>query len=339
MAGPSIGQYAEIEMQLISYTKVTQEIFNKVPETERKPLLIATFLNSTNPRSVKNLHDNIEFFREKATFAVVVYDGTSVSIHSACHASTSIASGIVHCRKATITYTNAYRSYPKPVLYPDLLPLLPYYRRALLIDEDISLREINLKEFLRIWDCAFWPAHPPLVVQGLVYENTQNIKYVEWDYWKKNENSSSVIAAKSKFIEQQIPAFDSHFLYWFIDYVLAQWHEQYLHYQTDWGIDGLWCGAGFHFAHQVYGVPLNDSQFAPCALITGTQPFHHLNGHTLKAKSHNHQKFWADSLEFMELWKGYFTGWWMRTNTSKALGITDHRWVYSLDSKCPVSEI
>ena len=34
-----------------------------------------------------------------------------------------------------------------------------------------------------MWDCAFWPSAPPLVVQPLVAEGTQFFKYANTAYW------------------------------------------------------------------------------------------------------------------------------------------------------------
>lgn len=83
-------------------------------------------------------------------------------------------------------------SIPKTALYKELLPLLPRYRRIFLLDEDILLHgfgivnsyylfafenrlylNTDLGSLSTVWDCAFWPQPPPLIVQPLVLESIQ----------------------------------------------------------------------------------------------------------------------------------------------------------------------
>jgi hypothetical protein len=82
-------------------------------------------------------------------------------------------------------------SIPKTALYKELLPLLPRYRRIFLLDEDILLHgfgivnsflfafenklyiHTDLGSLSTVWDCAFWPQPPPLIVQPLVLESIQ----------------------------------------------------------------------------------------------------------------------------------------------------------------------
>lgn len=40
-----------------------------------------------------------------------------------------------------------------------------------------------MEKFSSVWDCAFWPSAPPLVVQPLVAEGTQFFKYANTAYW------------------------------------------------------------------------------------------------------------------------------------------------------------
>ena len=114
---------------------------------------------------------------------------------------------------------------------------------------------------------------------------------VSWTAWKAHANNSTVVGAESKFIEQQVPAFDSRFLFWFIEYVLAHWLEQFLQFQSDWGTDGVWCDAADGFAREVGWVDPKNLWFTSCALLANTRPFHHLNAHTLSSKAKNKRDF------------------------------------------------
>jgi hypothetical protein len=273
---------------------------------QRKPLLIATFVNASKPLTRTNLWSNIEKMGEIADFAIVIYDGDSPSITKLCYPLEfyNNSEAIVHCKRAVISYIPEHKIIPKPLLYPDLLHYLPDYNRTMLIDEDISLVNFNYTEFMTLWDCAFYPLQPPVIVQGLVTPRTQAWNFVHWSTWKRG-NRSHVMASATDFIEQQIPAFDSLFLMWFIEHVMSYTYPNAVKHETDWGSDGFWCAAARPFANHIYRVK-HPSKYIPCALIAGTSPFQHLN---TKALPKSKTKYLKSGKLVTSVWRRLFPSW------------------------------
>lgn len=285
------------------------------PTLASKPLLIATFMNASKLPSRVLLFNNIYRTYEQADFVVILYDGDHQAVTRFCNPKNihpPAFASVIHCRRATVSYSSRHRFIPKPLLYTELLPYLPRYRKTMLLDEDISLSEFNINEFLAIWDCAFYPSHPPMIVQGLLAEPTQYFPFVHYSEWQKHGNLTSVIASGTDFVEQQMPAFDSMFLFWFIEHAMVYFLSAAFHYETDWGADGHWCSAARSFAHHYYGIKYglpNNQQYVPCALITGTLPFHHKDTRSLNWLKANYDAYHAAGTSVVELWRSYFPSW------------------------------
>jgi hypothetical protein len=299
--------------QVIAAARKIQPLFDAVDSTKKKPLLVTTFINASRVISVDLLKSNIQKLQltagEKVEFVVVVYYGTPKMVYRACYEDLKIAKSIIHCQKALLPSTHTFSlSFPKPVLYAELLPFLPFYQRVMVLDEDISLREFNYDKFMKIWNCADWPSlHPPLIVQGLLYEETQLFPFVHWSEWRSKE-LSPVIAAEAKFIEQQMPSFDTFFLYWFIDAVVHKMLALSMELQTDWGIDSTWCAAAEQFATDILGWNKNGNYYS-CAYLTGSEPFHHMNSRSLATKTANLTLFNKRGKMLIAAWRKEFPYW------------------------------
>lgn len=262
----------------------------------RKQLLCATFMKASLQPTLAVL-TNIVLTRTDCDWAVVFYGGASSSMAELCD-NTEIRSSIVHCKQVSPlvgdrsivlkgkTFPKVKDekfekiSIPKSVLYQELLPYLPNYKRVFLMDEDISLVGFNLKNFLRLWNCAFLPLPPPLIVQPLIAESNQYFRFVNYNTWQTGRRKS-VIATGVGLVEQQVPLFDSIFFQWFVRRVLVWTRDYSLNYGVDWGHDRSWCRAANAYAIEVLKYPSN---YTACAILTGATPLHHMNTRSMVSK-------------------------------------------------------
>lgn len=258
----------------------------------RKELLCVHFLKATEELSTTVI-DNIKLIKNKCDWALVLYDGDHNNVSKLCN-NPAIYEYLVFCERSADTLkeeTNHKVSTPKTVLYHSLLPLLPKYKKLILMDEDISLDGFDMQKFLQIWKCSF--TYEPLIVQPLISESNQYLLFVNAKPWKEKEKYSKAIASTVGYIEQQVPAFDSIFFEWFVRRVLVHTKRYSLHYGIDWGHDRSWCNAAKLYVREVLNWPtapnstnnnvkLNDYP-APCALVTSPDTYvHHLNKQTMK---------------------------------------------------------
>jgi hypothetical protein len=304
--------------QVLQSAKRLQPLFDAVDPKKKRPMLIATFLNASRQESVDIMRSNVKRLQktsEKVDFAIIIYHGATRTIYRACYEDEKIASSIIHCKKTNVVQLvhSFHASYPKPVLMTELLPYLPFYEKVMILDEDISLKEFNYPKFMKVWNCAAWNStRLPLVVQGLISELTSPYPFVTWKEWQ-SANLSTVIAAESKFVEQQIAAFDSFFLYWFIESVVYKQASRSLDHQSEAGMDSVWCPAAKQFAQDIYGVK---GPYISCALIVGAPPFHHNNSQTLIVKRVNPNSYRTRGQMMMKAWKDEFPFWFLNQSTS-----------------------
>lgn len=278
----------------------------------RKELLCVTFTQpSTTATDIQR--KNIAIMQAHCDWAVVLYNGTTESIGRFCAGSNS-TQRLVHCARNADTLiartavdpnhnnTTVVLSTPKTVLYHDLLPLLPRYRRVLLLDDDISLVSFNYTAFEHIWNCAF--AYPPLIVQPLITSSmNQDIIYVNAQQWSTNH--SSVLASGVGMVEQQVPCFDAIFFEWFVKRVLTQTKSFALQYGADWGHDFSWCSAARDYAKEVLGI----THPAPCAVITGSTPVTHLNLRSMQNKRRHRLFFQTNAVTVVKHYMQLFPTW------------------------------
>lgn len=315
-------------MAIEGIKEMRERLHPKLPFLSSKPLLIGIFMNATKVTSRDIFVENLHLTYERADFVVIIYDGDVRSINRVCNPKNTLSdalASIIHCHRAPISFSTKHRFIPKPLLYPELLPFLPHYQKTMLLDEDMSLSEFNITKFLKIWDCAFYPSQPPLIAQALLAESTQYFHFLHYSEWQKYSNLTKIIASETDFIEQQIPTFDSLFLYWFIEYVMVHVFQYALHYETDWGADGHWCNAAKVFAHHFYGVKTtlpspyhhknnnhkvhHSNEYVACALITGSKPIHHKDTRSLKWLKANYDTYHAAGTSVVDIWKSYFPSW------------------------------
>lgn len=274
---------------------------------KRNSFLISTFINASRTNSFRIWSINLAIARTAdVDVAVVFYDGDFNETSRFCNIS-GYKDRIKHCERALISYDERLITVPKPLLYPDLLPYLKMYERVMLIDEDISLSEWNMTHFVKVWTCAFSP--PPIIVQGLIFEGTQAFGFLNAKTWRRKD-LNSVLASATAFVEQQIPAFNSAFFYWFVKFVLPAIFPSMIERQSGWGIDFTWCGAASAFARSIYQITERD--YVSCALITSGGFFHHMNGKSIRSKYESQEvlrKFRIDSAEQMLLWKRSYPSW------------------------------
>jgi hypothetical protein len=202
---------------------------------QRKPLLCVTFMNASNELAFQNLLNNTIRSNGHCDWAVIIYGGNKETI---CNDPRLIPRltlcefSKAHERFKDIFLTKqiSLSSIPKPLQYFELLPILPTYRYALLMDEDISLQEFDFANYHTILFCSFYPDHPPLISQGLVNEETQDYGFLRPSSWKKRP----FIISETVLIEQQMPYFHSIFLQWFIETIIKEAVDQIIETNSAW---------------------------------------------------------------------------------------------------------
>uniref|UniRef100_A0A7S3M2X9 Uncharacterized protein n=1 Tax=Spumella elongata TaxID=89044 RepID=A0A7S3M2X9_9STRA len=299
----------------------------------RKSLLCVSFVN-TDVSVLSLLSQNMVIMERQCDWVVVFYEGSAVDISSFCSKalealhSTSQQSYrkqnyLIHCK---LTQNTANRqeiifpfmngkptqervSVPTSVLYQDILPYLPNYRKVFIMDEDTSLEGFNVQRFLQIWQCSFNNDFRPLIVQPLLAERTQMVPYVHADTWARAKGR--VFSSSVGLVEQQVPFFDSTFLEWFIRHVLVHTREVALAQGVDQSLDRTWCRAASFYAAQVMHQNYTKRGDA-CAVIVGgpnTTAVHHLNTRALQNKLVNRDLYRQKAQVVNEHYKFLFPTW------------------------------
>jgi hypothetical protein len=197
------------------------------------------------------------------------------------------------------------RVVPKSVLYQELLPYLPSYKRVFLLDEDIHLEGFNYTRFSRTWDCAF--PDPPLVVQPLIAESKQDYDFLNANSWI-DKSRRNVLASGVGYVERQTPLLDSVFFEWLVSKVLSRTKSQALKHEVDWGANRIWCNAAQMYAREVLGLG-NLHRFTACAVVTGSM-VHHLDGKSLHNKhSSDRRAFMMNGQAFVQTYVNLFPTW------------------------------
>lgn len=194
------------------------------------------------------------------------------------------------------------KSIPKSVLYSDLLPYLYEYERVFLMDEDISLMGFDIKKTLSVWNCAFYPLPPPLIVQPLIAESNQFFDFVGAKAWR----GKGVVASASGLIEQQVPMFDAVFFEWLVRRIFSMTKQDSLNAGVDWGGDRSWCNAAKMYAREVLKHP---KEFVQCSLLIATTPVHHLNTKAIAGKRTNRKEFLRKGFQMVDRYVNLFPTW------------------------------
>ena len=273
----------------------------------RNGVLCVTFIKGSLKQGVKTLNNNLVMTVNTCLWAVIIYQGTPAEVENICRPSPINLERLVHCqlsKYAIVSNSTKPQAVPKTILYTELLPYLKNFERVFLMDEDISIHGFNMAKYIKIWDCAFYP-YRPLLTQPLIAESTQFFDFVNWKFWRNR----GYIASSVGLIEQQVPFFDSIFFEWFVRRVLVYTKEQALRLGADCGHDRSWCNAARMYSQHVLGWPTELNRTAPCALITGATPVHHLNMRSMATKKANRGKFRAMGHAGVQNYINYFPTW------------------------------
>ena len=126
-----------------------------------------------------------------------------------------------------------------------------------------------------LWMNASSP--PPLLVQP-VMDGASKIHTSRWNYWrihKKLDKPSYLYP----FVEQGSPFFDANFFRWFVLTIIrGNTLPYHMATQSDYGYDGIWCHAAYHFGTQYLGYSNYSSS---CAVLIASGPSIHKDTKTL----------------------------------------------------------
>lgn len=179
----------------------------------RRGVLCATFLQAEDNSAVVNLTlRNMKALSSFCRWALVVYRGSDADAAEVCkEAKAAAGKQLVYCNKST--HFDSSKAVAKSVLYRDLLPVLPDYERVMLVDDQISLLDFDYQNYMKIWDCGFFPNNAPLITQPVIDDSTQGAGRL----WQP----APFIATGVGMVEHQVPFFDSIFFEWLVKYVLV----------------------------------------------------------------------------------------------------------------------
>ena len=209
----------------------------------KKDLLCSVFLDCSEI-GLKQFRTNFKEMFHNCDWAIVCYADSLQGSYAPIiyNTLTKIGLKVVYCkyvsnRQELITnYTQysyhtvkEYKSdpyyndmiYPKPVLFIQLYPFLPYYTYIWLLDSDISFKNFNYNTFYNLLYCTLTP--PPLISQPLIYENTQIYAYLNRNTWYKYQNKQKAKYAlvETGFIEIQAPVIDTQYFIWYLDTIIT----------------------------------------------------------------------------------------------------------------------
>lgn len=185
----------------------------------RNPFLCVGFTKANFETSI-NLSNNILHTRHLCDWAIIVTEGTPAEIKSLCF-EPSGSSKIVHCKLMAYKQSRQTKHVPSSILYFEVLPLLPKYQSILFLEEDVSLMDFSLSNFVKIWACSFQT--PPLVAQPLVVGDTKQLLR------GAAANRTDALATEVDEIGGRVWAVNSVFLEWFVKRVLVQVSNIYNH--------------------------------------------------------------------------------------------------------------
>lgn len=179
---------------------------------------------------------------------------------------------------------------PTPIILTSLISVARKYEYVWVFDNDIDIAGYNISRLLRTIHCSF--RHKPVVLQPLIFDNTQLYPYLNYDTWFYRD--TNILALESKFIEKQTPIFRGLYLEWFLTSItgLLLWPMHVL--GVDYGIDQLYCNTARMFSNEMMKshnyqkyFPLGNenklhrmsNESVGCALLIGGEPVNHWNDH------------------------------------------------------------
>ena len=187
----------------------------KAKFNQRKILLCATFLDSSNQLARKNAMKNVAATASSCDWVFIIYKGVK------CNKDGKYKSSSISCHVSTIRDVYSYifqqaQVIPKALLYFDLLPFITNYQYILLVDEDVSIESFNFKLYEHILRCSFYPLPPPMISQGLISDEFIPFPFFKPTTWKEKP----FLSTETNLIEQQIPIMNSLFFGWFVENII-----------------------------------------------------------------------------------------------------------------------
>lgn len=269
---------------------------SSVTTKRRSSLLCAVFIDISRDKIMSVLRHNIRHaLGNCSTWALLPYTPTSATLYKniASHSkslsdiATNSNTNIIYILHDNSTYYEQQGTMTKLDLIKLLLPYLPQYRRVWILDEDISILQINFNEFFGFLDCQSGPLKNTLISQALV-EGPTSYFFLRKESWADRLDYA---VAPSLFIEEQSTILNSNFLAWYINNVVEVVSRALGHNaDCDWGMDLTWCGAAKHYLnHHInsqlnsepeddkYSATNNDGDTYVCTVIMGSSYFTHLD--------------------------------------------------------------
>lgn len=293
---------------------------------ERKSLICAVFIDISCDKVMSILKHNIRHAQGNCSaWALVPYTPISVTLHKNMVTHTDHLSNIAIACKTEIfyilhdnsTYYEQQGTLTKLDLLKLLLPYLPHYHRVWILDEDISIQQINFNEYFGYLDCQSGPLKNTLISQALV-EGPTSYGYLQRESWADHLDYA---AAPSLLIEDQSTVLDTNFLIWYISNVIELVTTALgQNADCDWGLDLTWCGAARHYLNNRTNLKLNYeppndkySALYVCAVVMGSSYFTHLDLHS--ATNYRIHGCYDKSQETVKLFRDLFPSYFLEVGT------------------------
>lgn len=302
---------AEIETPIASYdfdlTKkycsVDESVFrsNAVVTQQQKKKLLCSMFVELSEKSVNNIVSNFQMTSNSCDWVVVGYAGDAellkkiqllnnalphpVVIVDAVMAPSPLKVLSKYCKSIPdeVTYSNGL-IYPKPILYFQLLPHVNNYEQVWLIDEDISLNNIDINKMLTTFDKTFSSSGSknkrPLITQPLLAGDANNNNYFKERLsttWKGLDDEATF--AMVDFVEIMAPIFNSQYFHWLVNEVVVDLLPQLYFFRSDNGLDNIWCKSAMEYTKKV--LHKTTTEASNCAIYLSNQSIQHLDWETI----------------------------------------------------------
>jgi hypothetical protein len=190
------------------------------PPGSDKPLLCASFQNASVHNTI-TLISNMLAMGDACDWAVVFYQQPfeDYDISRVCN-NPRLRDKLVLC--TATSYTATRHTVPKAVLYNDILNVTPEYKRVFLVGEEASLMGFDVDKFMNLWDCAFAPQPPPLVVQPLTAHNSHLYRYFNAASWRTPATRDILASAVGMVEDDVAPMMDARFFEFFVRRILVK---------------------------------------------------------------------------------------------------------------------
>eukprot|EP01040_Poterioochromonas_malhamensis_P000811 gene811-864_t len=260
--------------ETIVLKKALQTFHNQKSQQVAKDLLCSTVLQTEEQYDWDIMKTNYAVMHDKCDWIIFLSKEVK-HLPSLCRKKQQYTN-IRHC--LPLQHVSNQSLPEKTLFYLSLKPFLKDYQRVMLIDRHYSLLRLNYLLYMKVWNCGFWPGHPPLITQPLLYgepdhENGRRRNlfndYQTWQYARRRR----VWAAETVFIQPDVLFLHSAFLQWMIEDVLPRLIEAVPAEDKSSDVSGLdfvWCHAAYMYGRYVLGY--KREEYVPCALIVKGLP-------------------------------------------------------------------